>query len=96
MSGGLDPLHHGNDRLSAGSATSLLSDDSGYASLSPEIDLPSPKPTNKRFGLGALFKRKDRSNLETHSRSESSSDSALRPSTPLREVIEAEEESATT
>jgi hypothetical protein len=63
--------------------------------MSPETDPPSPKTITKRtFGLGALFKRKDRSAHETHSRAGSSSLFAARPSTPLREVVE--EESTTT
>jgi hypothetical protein len=63
--------------------------------MSPETDSPSPKTMTKRtFGLGALFKRKDRSAHETHSRAGSTSIFAARPSTPLREVVE--EESITT
>ncbi|KAE9373022.1 hypothetical protein N431DRAFT_465334 [Stipitochalara longipes BDJ] len=90
MSGGLDPLQHDRSRLSAGSASSLLSDDSGYASMSPaEVDPPSPKSSTKRsFGLGALFKRKDRSIHESHSIVESASPSAAQPATPIKEVVE--------
>jgi len=90
MSGGLDPLQHERSRLSAGSASSLLSDDSGYGTMSPaENDPPSPKSSTKRsFGLGALFKRKDRSTHENHTRVESPSPSVARSSTPIREVVD--------
>jgi hypothetical protein len=86
MSGGLDPLQQDTSRLSAGSATSLLSDhsdDSGYASMSPEIDSPSSKSGKRRsFGLTSLFRRKERSLHELHSGASSIS---TRPVTPLPE-----------
>ena len=90
MSGGLDPLQHDRSRLSAGSASSLLSDDSGYGTMSTaENDPPSPKSSTKRsFGLGALFKRKDRSTHESHTRMDSPSPSVARSSTPVGEVVE--------
>ena len=92
MSGGLDPLQHDRSRLSAGSASSLLSDDSGYGTTSPaENDPPSPKSSNRRsFGLGALFKRKDRSSHEVHTKVDSPNPSVARPATPtIREDVEA-------
>ena len=86
MSGGLDPLQQDHSRLSAGSATSLLSDhsdDSGYASTSPELDSPSSKSVNRKtFGHWSLFKRKERSRHDSHS---GTSSLASRPITPLLE-----------
>jgi hypothetical protein len=95
MSGGLDPLQYDRSRLSAGSASSLLSDDSGYASMSPaELDPPSPKSsTKKSFGLSALFKRRDRSNHNNNNR-EGPASPSVALDTPITEV--AEEASLTT
>jgi hypothetical protein len=91
MSGGLDPLQHDHSRLSAGSATSLLSDDSGYASMTPEVDsLSSRSATRRSFGLSALFKRMERLTIETHSRGESS---AIKSITPISEQTSAVEPS---
>ena len=64
MSGGLHPsdaIRH--SRLSGVSVTSLSSSDSGYASMSPEIESPSSSiaSTRRSFGgLTTLFKRKDK------------------------------------
>lgn len=92
MSGALDPLQQDSSRLSAGSAISLLSnrsDDSGYASMSSELDSPSSKSGNRRsFGLASLFRRKERSLHEFHSGASSVS---TRFVTPLpEETLEAE------
>lgn len=81
MSGGLDPLQHDHSRLSAGSATSLLSDDSGYASMTPEVESPSSRSANRRsFGLSAIFKRIERLTVETRIGGESS---ATKPTSPI-------------
>jgi hypothetical protein len=96
MSGGLDPLQQDHSRLSAGSATSLLSDhsdDSGYASTSPEIDSPSSKSVNRiSFGHWSLFRRKERSRHDNHS---GASLLASRAITPLPEETPEAEPSTT-
>jgi hypothetical protein len=103
MSGGLDPLQHDNTRLSAGSATSLLSDDSGYASTSAETEMPIEreqpilvekpisKTENRRlFGLSAIFKRRERLTVETQSGGVSLASQTTTPISITLEVSEAE------
>lgn len=60
MSGALNPHNHERpDRLSAGSATSLLSTDSGYSSMPTEHE-SSTVAGKKIFGLSAIFRRRDK------------------------------------
>jgi hypothetical protein len=88
MSGGLDPVQHDHSRLSATSLLSDHSDDSGYASMSPEIESPSAKAANRKsFGFSSFFKRKERSRQDNHS---GASPLASRPVTPLPNVPETE------
>jgi hypothetical protein len=88
MSGGLDPLQHDHSRLSAGSATSLLSDDSGYASMTLEVESPSSRSTNRKlFGLGALFKRMERLTTETRN----GESPATKPASPISRQVSAAE-----
>jgi hypothetical protein len=67
MSGALDPLQDNNrSRLGGVSATSLISNDSGYSSMTPpEHQIRNPTKSSRKSygltGLGALFRRKERS-----------------------------------
>ncbi len=80
MSGGLDPLQQDTSRLSAGSATSLLSVDSGYASMTHETErLLSRAAQKKPFGLGALFKRRERLTLDTQTGTQPSASKSTTP-----------------
>ena len=61
----MHPLSTDHSRLSAGSDTSLLSADSGYASMTPEAESPTTSKAGKRrqvFVLPSLgfFKRKEK------------------------------------
>jgi len=67
MSGALDPLHDDRQsRMTGVSATSLVSNDSGYSSMTPpEHYLKGQNKSSRKSygltGLGALFKRKEKS-----------------------------------
>ncbi len=105
MTGALDPqVDPRSGRLSASSATSLLSNDSGYASMSTE---PEPRTVKKSFGLSSLFGRKAKPTFTFNNLEEASSSAAVEtelaqpvrtaPVTPIAEtIIEAESEQSTT
>lgn len=67
MSGALDPLQdERRSRMNGASTTSLTSNDSGYLSMTPPENhlKPQPKSSRKSYGLtglGALFRRKEKS-----------------------------------
>lgn len=95
MSGGLDPLQHDSvdtSRSSAGSAMSLSSVDSGYASMSHEIELPVSRAKNKKsFAFSSLFKSREKLSIDTQSRGQLSVSKSTTPvSSTSRGSVEAE------